>query len=152
MIFTVQAKASPPLNVINDRIIFPLASSSKFDHADYVASAIETIQKFSFQLLPTIYWTSFQVCVPIKGVAFQWSDKLLNKQITISASIIASFNKVSNMLPWIPIAIKLLKLWWLIIRRHFQHIKSKAFSAYQFFVCMALHAYKRIDLEFPPGL
>jgi len=41
-------------------------------------------------------------------------NKLFYHEIIISSNIIASLHKVSYMLPKIPFAIKLLKLWWLI--------------------------------------
>jgi hypothetical protein len=83
-----------------------------------MTSAIEAVKKLAFQLLPTIDWAKLQVSVLVEGITFQGTNKLFYHKITISSGIVVSIHKVSYMLPRIPFATELLKLWWLITQRH----------------------------------
>jgi hypothetical protein len=91
---------------------------SEFNHANYTTSAVKVVKKLTLQFLLSINQDRLQVSVPIKGITFQGTNKLFYHEIAISSIIVASLHKVSYMLPRIPFAIKLLKLWWLIARRH----------------------------------
>jgi hypothetical protein len=66
-------------------------------------------------LLPSIDQARLQISVPIEGITFQGMNKLFYHEITISSGIVASLHKVSYILPRIPFAVELLKLWWLIV-------------------------------------
>lgn len=80
-----------------------------------MSCAIEMIKEHMLQLVPIIYKTRFEVCVPIKGIFFMKLNELLHEIITIGPRIIASFYKVFYMLFGILFAIKLLEVRRLII-------------------------------------
>lgn len=79
------------------------------------------IEEFLLDLLPTINGLVSEVYIPVECILFQRIDKLFYQKVT---SIAISFNKVGDMFPWVPLAIKLLKLWWLIVCSHWQTINQ----------------------------
>ena len=102
------------MNVVDDRLFLPLTCIGEFNHANHRTSAVKAVKKLTLQLLPSINRARFQVSVLVKGITFQETNKLFYHEITISSGIVASLHKVSYILPRIPFAIELLKLWWLV--------------------------------------
>ena len=102
-------------NVVDDKLFLPLTCISEFNHANHTTSAVKAVKKLALQLLPSIDQARLQISVPIEGITFQGMNKLFYHEITISSGIVASLHKVSYILPRIPFAVELLKLWWLIV-------------------------------------
>ena len=113
-IFIVEVKVSPSMNIVDDRLFLPLTCIGEFNHANRMTSVIEAVKKIVLQLFPTIDWAKLLVSVLIKGITFQGTNKLFYHEIIISFDIVTNLHKMSYMLSIIPLAIRLLKLWWLI--------------------------------------
>ena len=108
----------PSVDVVNDRFILPLLRIGKFHHTHSMTSAVEAIQELPFYLLLIINGFRLQIGVPIEGVSSKRTKELLCEQVSIRASIIASLDKVGDVLLRIPLPVELLKLWRLIALRH----------------------------------
>ena len=106
------------VDVVNDRFILPLLRIGKFHHAHSTANAVEAVQELPFHLLPIIKGFGLQISVPIEGVSLKRTNELLCEQVSIRASIIASLDKVGDVLLRIPLPVELLKLRKLIAWRH----------------------------------
>uniref|UniRef100_A0A6N2KQ27 Uncharacterized protein n=1 Tax=Salix viminalis TaxID=40686 RepID=A0A6N2KQ27_SALVM len=81
------------MNVVDDRLFLPLTCISEFHRANHTTSAVKTVKKLTFQLLPSINRARLQVSVPVKGITFQGTNKLFYHEITISPGIVASLHK-----------------------------------------------------------
>uniref|UniRef100_A0A6N2KY82 Aminotransferase-like plant mobile domain-containing protein n=1 Tax=Salix viminalis TaxID=40686 RepID=A0A6N2KY82_SALVM len=92
-VLAIEAKVSPPMNVVNDRLFLPLTCISEFNHANHTTSAVKAVKKLTLQLLPSINRARLQVSVPVKGITFQGTNELFDHEITISPSIVASLHK-----------------------------------------------------------
>nr|XP_009759182.1 PREDICTED: uncharacterized protein LOC104211764 [Nicotiana sylvestris] len=82
------------------------------------SGTVKTIEEFLLKFLPAINGLGLQVNIPVKCVPSQRTSKLFYPKFTMPSSIATSLDKVGNMLPWVPFAIKLMELWWLIIGWH----------------------------------
>ena len=106
------------MDVIDHRLILPLARKCQFNHVNYLTGAIKAIEEFTLELFPTINGLSLEISVPIKCIAFERSHKLFDHEVAIGASIVAGFHKVSNMLARVSFSIELLEFQWMVALRH----------------------------------
>ena len=67
---------------------------------------VEAIEKLTFKLLLTVNGPWLEVGIPIKSITFQRAHELFDHKVIISASIIASFHKVGNILAGVSFAIE----------------------------------------------
>lgn len=109
-ILAIKSEVFPAVDIVCDWFIFFLSCSSNFCHAHCQTSAIEAIEKPSFQLIPTINGISCKVSVLIKSIAVKGAHKLLHHLISKSPSIIACFDELSHVLFRTTLSIKLLEL------------------------------------------
>ena len=101
------------INVINDWLIILLLSVSQYYYVGHTAHVIKAIQELTFYLCPTINGFRSKVGIPIKCYIFKRSHKLFHEGVTFCASIVVSLDEVRNMLPGVPLAIKLFEFRWL---------------------------------------
>ena len=66
------------INVVYNQLIFPLLSISKLYHVYSSSGAIETVEKFTFHLVPTIDTLKCKVYVPIKSISLERTDELFD--------------------------------------------------------------------------
>ena len=69
-IFTVKAKVSSSMNVVDGRLFLPLTCIGEFNHVNHTMSVVEAIKKLTFQLLPTIDRARLQVSVLVESITF----------------------------------------------------------------------------------
>lgn len=109
-ILVIESKVSLVIDVVCDRFIFLLSCSSNFCYAHCLTSAIEAIDKLSFQLILIINGLSFMISVPIKSITAKRANKLLHRLISKSPDTIACFKEMSHVLFRATLSIELLEL------------------------------------------
>ena len=53
-ISTFDAKVSPSMNVVDDKLFLPLTCIGEFNHVNHTTKVVKAIKKLTFQLLPSI--------------------------------------------------------------------------------------------------
>ena len=86
------------MDVIDHKLILPLARRRQFNDANYLTSAIEATEEFTLELLGIINGLRLEISVPIKCITFKRTHKLFDHEVTISADIKTGFHEVGNML------------------------------------------------------
>ena len=71
-----------------------------------------------FHLFPAVNKLRLQACIPVEGDPFKGSNKLLYQPISLSASIAARLNEVSNVLFGFAHTIKLVEFRGLVTMGH----------------------------------
>ena len=66
------------IDVVYDRLVFPLLSISKLYHAYNSSGTIEMIEKFAFHFFPTIDTLRCKVYVLIKSIHSKSTNKLFD--------------------------------------------------------------------------
>ena len=66
------------IDVVHDRLIFPLLSISKLHHAYNSSGVIETVEVFAFHLDLTIDTLRCKVYVPIKSIPSKITNELFD--------------------------------------------------------------------------
>ena len=103
----------PPINIIDNWLVFPLPCVSQLCYADYATRVMEVIQELTFHLPPAVNGLRGKVCIPVKCNSFKGPYELFHQPISFSASITAGFDEVSDVL-----GIKLVEFGRLIAMRH----------------------------------
>lgn len=110
------------VDVVCDPFIFLLSCNNNFYHAHCPMSIIEAIEKFLFQLIPTVNGPNFKISVPIKSITTKGANKLLHHLIYKSPGIIACFNEMGHVLFGVIFSIELLELGRLIPYWHVHNL------------------------------
>ena len=66
------------MDIVYNQLVFPLLSVSKLHHAYSSSGAIETVEEFTFHLVPTIDTLRCKVYVPIKSIPSERMNELFN--------------------------------------------------------------------------
>ena len=66
------------IDIVYNRLVLPLLSISKFHHTYNSSGAIETVEEFTFHLVPTIDTLRCKVYVPIKSISLERTDELFD--------------------------------------------------------------------------
>ena len=66
------------IDIVYNRLVFPLLSVSKFHHAYSSSGVIETIEEFTFHLVSIIDTLKCKVYVPIESIPSNKTDELFN--------------------------------------------------------------------------
>jgi len=80
--------------------------------------AIEAIQRLTFHLPPTINGFRGKVCIPFNAIPLRDCMNYFTNGSSSSASIIAGFDEVSDVLFGVTLVVESLKLRWLLAFRH----------------------------------
>jgi len=122
MIPALKAKRTPTINVIEDRLVFPLLSISEFCHTNNALSTVESVEELMLHLFPAFDRFGLQVGVPIESNTLKGPDELLYQPISLSPITTACFNETCNVLLGLAFFIELIELWRLISMRHVKSI------------------------------
>ena len=68
------------IDIVYNRLVFPLLSVSNFHHAYSSSGPIETVKEFTFHLVPTIDTLKCKVYVPIESIPSEKTDELLTNK------------------------------------------------------------------------
>ena len=66
------------VDIVYNRLVFPLLSVSKLHYAYSSSSAIKTIEEFTFHMVPTIDTLRHKVYVPIESIPLERTNELFN--------------------------------------------------------------------------
>ena len=66
------------VDIVYNRLVFPLFSVSKLHHAYSSFDTIETVKEFVFHLVPTIDTLTRKVYIPIESIPLEVADELLD--------------------------------------------------------------------------
>ena len=117
-----QGRKTPTINVIEDRLIFPLFNICNFCHTNSTLSTIESVEELMLHLLPAVDGFRLQVSVPVESNTLKGSDELFHQPISLSSRIIVRFNEMCNVLLRVALFIELIELRRLISIRHAKSI------------------------------
>jgi len=98
LIFALQTKHVPMLNVVQNWFVFPLFCVAQLNNTESSLSVVQPVRELLLHLPPTIVGFRFQVGIPVKGDTFQHPEELLYHQVAIRANIVAYLDEMCNTL------------------------------------------------------
>ncbi|KAA0036870.1 uncharacterized protein E5676_scaffold110G002440 [Cucumis melo var. makuwa] len=107
LILVVKTQSSPSVDVVDDWLFLSFSCICQLHHTDDTLAAVKAIEKVPLKLLPTINGFRLKVGVLVENVSFESLDELFYQQIPSCTSSFTCFNKLSDVLFWVAISIKL---------------------------------------------
>ena len=86
------------MDVIDHRLILPLARRCHLNHVNYLVGVIEAMEEFTLELLSMINGSELEINVTVKVIAFKRTYKLFDHEVAICVDIVIGFHKMANML------------------------------------------------------